>query len=218
MMSMVVYGVVAITKRRMKVYTTRADGPCRFNKLHSSEPQARGNFSGDSSGFPHAGLIRMATLDALQFSGLVVSAAGVSPTMTVILLHANTPFVVLGSRIMFDGREYSLNQMRGVCMITVAVMISFVRPVYHWYRDDNVPFVTSSFSYVFFTAVQGFAMLYKEKCIIEYGKPLDVHELSFWLFLYQLLITILISPAIYLFQGNKSVCYHYLFLSVMVMN
>ncbi len=143
----------------------------------------------------------MAFLDAIQFSGLVVSAAGVSPTMTVILLHANTPFVVLGSRIMFDDRTYSVNQMRGVLMISLAVIISFYRPLAHFFVDNNVSFVASCFGYVIFTAIQGIAMLYKEKCIIEFGKPLDVHELSFWLFFYQFLITVAISPLIFTFQG-----------------
>jgi hypothetical protein len=161
------------------------------------------------SGFSHINLIKMAFLDAISFSGLIVSAAGVSPTMTVILLHANTPFVVLGSRIMFDGRVYSVSQMRGVYMIACAVIISLYRPIEHLVMDGNESFAASSLCYVCFTAVQGFAMLFKEKCIIEYAKPLDVHELSFWLFLYQLIITILISPAIYSFQGMSAVAWSY---------
>lgn len=149
----------------------------------------------------------MALLDAIQFSGLIVSAAGVSPTMTVILLHANTPFVVLGSRLMFDGRVYSASQVKGVLLIACAVVVSFYRPFLHLFRDGNVPFITSSLCYVAFIAVQGFAMLFKEKCIIEHAKPLDVHELSFWLFFYQLIITVILSPAIYCFQGMLSFFY-----------
>lgn len=155
-----------------------------------------------NSGFTHLNIIKMACLDAIQYSGLIVSAAGISPTMTVILLHANTPFVVLGSRVMFDDRVYTVSQIRGVLLISCAVIISFYRPVDHLISAGNVSFISSSVCYVFFTAIQGFAMLFKEKCIIEYAKPLDVHELSFWLFFYQLIITILMSPAIYVFQGN----------------
>ncbi len=153
------------------------------------------------SSFPHKKLLVMAFFDTIQFSGLLVSAAGIPPTMTVILLHANTPFVVLGSRVMFEGRLYSENQMRGVLLITAAVVINFYRPINHFLHDDNVSFISSAISYVVFVAFQGFAMLYKEKCIIAYGKPLDVHELSFWLFLYQSGITIVLSPLIYIFQG-----------------
>ncbi len=166
-----------------------------------------------SESFPHRMLFNMAFLDALQFSGLIVTAAGVTPTMTVILLHANTPFVVAGSSYVFDGRQYSPSQYRGVLVISCAVLCCLVRPIIRWCYLDDVSLVSSSFLYVLFTAVQGYAMLYKEKCIINFGQPLDVHTLSFWLFLYQLLVTVLLSPLIYLFQGIVvEFCENYLFM------
>jgi hypothetical protein len=152
--------------------------------------------------FPHGKLAVMAFLDAVQFSGLIVSASGVSPTMTVILLHANTPFVVMGSRLMFDGRVYSPNQIRGVFIIAGAVFISMIRPIAKLFSEGDQAFITSSIFYGLFTGVQGLAMLYKEKCIVEYGQPLDVYILSSWLFFYQLVMTVLLSPFIYLFQGE----------------
>ena len=211
--SMIVYGTVAFYKYRMKVsaqcpppFPSRINGIFTSNMLCCSLClQGKSSVSWSVySGFSHMNIIKMACLDAIQFSGLIVSAAGVSPTGTVILLHANTPFVVLGSHIMFDGRSYTRNQMRGVLMISSAVIISFVRPMEHLIMDENISFISSCVCYVLFTGIQGVAMLFKEKCIIEYAKPLDVHELSFWLFFYQLLITIAISPAIYVFQGEHT--------------
>ena len=48
--------------------------------------------------FPQTSLILMAVVDSISFGGLVLSATGVSPTKTVILMHASTPCVVLGSK------------------------------------------------------------------------------------------------------------------------
>ena len=52
-------------------------------------------------------LLAMAVLDTVSFSGLVISAAGVTPTMTVILLHASTPIIVFFSRFAFPDRTSS---------------------------------------------------------------------------------------------------------------
>jgi hypothetical protein len=68
--------------------------------------------------FPHRKLFIMALLDTTSFAGLILSAAAVTPTMTVILLHISTPFVVLGSRMNFPSRVYSESQLRGVYLIT----------------------------------------------------------------------------------------------------
>lgn len=81
--------------------------------------------------FPHSKLIVMATLDTIQFAGLTVSAAGISPAMTVILLHTSTPFLVLGSRYAFPDRKYSVVQMRGVQLIALSVLISLVGSMTH---------------------------------------------------------------------------------------
>ena len=98
----------------------------------------------------------MAVLDTIQFAGLTVSAAGVSPAMTVILLHTSTPFLVLGSRYSFPDRKYSLIQIRGVQLIALAVIISlisssgyFISPGVH--ESD----ITSSFVYFCMAALHG---------------------------------------------------------------
>lgn len=59
----------------------------------------------------------------------------------------------------------------------------------------------SIFFYTLSAAAQGIASLYKEKCIIEWSQPIDIHYLSTWLFTYQFIFAIVISPLLYLAQG-----------------
>jgi hypothetical protein len=152
--------------------------------------------------FPHSKLLIMAILDTLHFAGLLVCASGVSPTMTVILLHTSTPFIVLGSRLTFPDRKYSAIQMRGVILISVAMLISLSRPVIDIYLEKiDEKDATASILYAGAAALQGIATLYKEKCIIQWGRPLDIHYLSSWLFVYQFGVALVLAPLIYLFQS-----------------
>lgn len=178
--------------------------------------------------FPHHKLLTMALVDTLQFAGLVISATGVSPTMTVILLHASTPCIVWGSRYTFPNRAYSTVQMRGVFLISLAILISISRPIIHLYylkHYGDYADAQSSLLYVIFAALQvmhffllfifpftyisyskssqGFATLYKEKSIIVWSQPMDIHYLSSWLFFYQCIVAIIAAPLIYLFQGTN---------------
>ena len=110
----------------------------------------------------------MAALDALQFAGLTLSAAGVSPAMTVILLHTSTPVLVLGSRYSFPDRKYSLVQMRGVQLIAASVLICLIGSFrYVFYSDPDSGSgsqdfdIASSLLYVGVSALHGIATLYK---------------------------------------------------------
>lgn len=55
----------------------------------------------------------------------------------------------------------------------------------------------------------GLSTLYKEKSIITWAQPMDIHYLSSWLFFYQLLVAAVLSPFIYLLQGNHIFLYEY---------
>jgi hypothetical protein len=150
--------------------------------------------------FPHGQLLIMALLDAISFSGLVLSAAAVTPTMTLILLHASTPCVVWGSICIFPQRIYSDIQNRGTILIAVAVVVSLSEAVIDSHSAWD-HFVASSFVYCGSAIVQGISSLYKEKCIISFARPVDTHYMSAWLFLYQFMITLLLSPFIFYMQG-----------------
>jgi CRT-like, chloroquine-resistance transporter-like len=109
--------------------------------------------------FPHSKLIVMATLDTIQFAGLTVSAAGISPAMTVILLHTSTPFLVLGSRYAFPDRKYSVVQMRGVQLIALSVLISLVGSMTHMFLPGvHESDTASSLLYFSMSALHGKAL------------------------------------------------------------
>lgn len=181
--SVLVYGTIALGKRGLTTQVTA--------QMHQ---------------FPHSKLVLMALLDTLQFSCLVASAAGVTPTMTVILLHASTPVVVLGSRLLFSDRVYTDLQLRGVTLVASAVMIGFMGQVWLLLSRGSVQLsgTLSSFFYVLAAALQGAASLYKEKAIIDWKQPIDVHSLSTWLFFYQTICVVVLMPAIYMLQGVSS--------------
>jgi hypothetical protein len=152
--------------------------------------------------FSHIKLLKMAILDTIQFAGLFSSASGVSPTMTVILLHASTPCIVLGSRVTFPNRKYSSIQIKGVQLMSIAILISISRPIIKSFYDDSYySSLSSTLLYVFSAAFQGIATLYKEKCIIDWSQPMDIHYLSSWLFIYQFLVALLLAPLLYVLQG-----------------
>ena len=125
----------------------------------------------------------MAVLDTIQFAGLTVSAAGVSPAMTVILLHTSTPFLVLGSRYSFPDRKYSLIQIRGVQLIALAVVISlissssyFISPGVH--ESD----VTSSFVYFCMAALHGTSLTrFFITCRLHFMAPLIFYFCLFFI-------------------------------------
>ena len=109
--------------------------------------------------FPHSKLIVMAVLDTVQFAGLTVSAAGVSPAMTVILLHTSTPFLVLGSRYTFPDRKYSVIQMRGVQLIALSVFICLMGSLTHFMSHGvHESDAQSSILYVSMAALHGISL------------------------------------------------------------
>ena len=168
-----------------------------------------------SNVFPHKKLFLMAAMDTISFSGLVISAAGVAPTMTVLLMHTNTPLMVLGSKYLFPDRKYSPVQLSGVVLISLALCITASRPILDLLglqsREDGssahmkqheYSSGLSTLVYIFSAGMQGLAALYKEKAIIEYCQPADIHVMSCWLFFYQILFALTAFPVLYAMQGT----------------
>ena len=159
--------------------------------------------------FPKYKLVIMAVIDTLQFALLALSAVGISSAMTVILFHANTPCVVFGSYCVFPARTYTKRQMLGVTLIVAAILISVSTPILYSIfssKKDSASEVAGvcSMVYVCAAAMQGLSTLYKEKAIITYAQPLDIHQISAWLFYYQFCFSLFIFPLLYLFQGKRS--------------
>jgi hypothetical protein len=109
--------------------------------------------------FPHSKLLIMAVLDTIQFAGLAISAAGVSPAMTVILLHTSTPFLVIGSKYAFPDRKYSVLQMSGVQLISLAVLVCLIGSFTHKHHGSDK--TASNFLYIGMAALHGLSTLYK---------------------------------------------------------
>jgi len=156
--------------------------------------------------FPLTSIAIMALMDVIQFAGLLVSASGVSPTMTVILLHASTPCFICGTFILFPNRKYSPVQIRGSVLIMVAIVISMIRPFLFLVSSGQqanyrIQYAYSSIFYVFFSGLLGVATLYKERCIIQWSQPIDIHYISVWSYLFQLIYALMFSPLIYLMQN-----------------
>lgn len=144
----------------------------------------------------------MAALDTLQFSGLIIAAAGITPTMTLILLHASTPGTVLGSKILFSQRYYTFLQDRGVLLIIISILLSILQPISFYIQGrSNLNFVNSSIVYALAACFQGIAMMYKESRLPTWSSsPLDIHFLSLCLFSLQTLLTAIVLPFIYASQ------------------
>lgn len=123
--------------------------------------------------FPQTKLLIIAAIDAVQFAGLVVSASGVPPVVTVLMMHTSTVFLVIASRHAFPDRKYSSVQMRGVQLIALAVAVSLVgsfldsaNPGSHMPSDPY-----SSVLYLAMCALHGFSTLCK---VIESRRSIKV--------------------------------------------
>jgi hypothetical protein len=147
-------------------------------------------------------LATMAGLDTVQFSGLIIAAAGITPTMTLILLHASTPGTVLGSKILFPQRNYTFLQDRGVMLISLSILLCILQPIGSYFIGHaTLNFVNSTILYTMAACLQGLAMIYKESRLPTWSAaPLDIHFLSLCLFIMQTILTMIISPFIYTMQ------------------
>ena len=154
---------------------------------------------------PRTTLFAMALVDTVGFAGLTVAAAGVSPAMTVVLLHASTPCMVLGAHVCFPDRKYTPVQLRGVGLIALAVTAGVGatagRHFFFASADGSPGDTVSTVVYAAMAGVQGLATLYKEREIAAFAQPMDIHYLSSALFLYQAGVALVLAPVVYSLQG-----------------
>lgn len=155
--------------------------------------------------FPQKKILTMAVIDTIPFLLMAVSASGVPPTMTVVLMHASTIFVVLGSRFIFPERDYSKYNYIGISLIAVAIALCLIKVMF--WRTDLITSASSEVAlccWTFFIAasLHGVSTLYKEKSIIEYGRPIDNLYLSSCLFSFQFIVTLAIAIAVNFVRGT----------------
>lgn len=133
-----------------------------------------------------------------------MAAGGVMPVQTVVLLHASTPCVVFGSRFLGIGREgagYSHMQMIGASIIAIAMVVSISRAIGDITESHRISKAICALVFFVASALQGLVMLYKEQSVAAFGRRIDVFFLSSWLFHYQFMVALLLSPFLYVLQG-----------------
>lgn len=181
---------------------------CAFGLVTLHQLLFTNEISNQMREFPHSKILNMAVIDTIQLLLLTFSASGVSPTMTVILLHATTPSILMCSKFVFPDREYGPTHRRGVVIISIAILIALSRPIIFFVSDVSNNIATlqsvSSLIYVLAACGQGYSTIYKEKCIIEWSLPISVYYLSTCLFFYQFLLTILVSLVVSVGQCKLS--------------
>lgn len=154
--------------------------------------------------FPHSKILVIAVMDSIQFLGLVFSAAEVSPTMTVILMHSSTLFIVLGSKLAFPQRHYGTLHAYGVMLISTAIVISILKIIWNDFIVPGSGFIVTwdSMIYLAASSLQGLSTFYKEKALVDWSQPISIYLLSSWLFFYQFWVTIFLSFLHYTVSGT----------------
>lgn len=153
--------------------------------------------------FPHSKMFLMAVLDTVQFLILTSAAIGVSPTMTVLLVHTSTLVIVLGSKWLIPGRSYSTVHLTGVKFIGSAISLALARIIIGDVVTGNHTCIVSSCIYIIGAALQGLITLYKEKSITDWSRPINIYYLSSWLYFYQSFIVLGLGVVFYFFQGKQ---------------
>lgn len=161
----------------------------------------------DMTEFPQATIFAMAVADTIPFLCMAFSASGVPPTMTVVLMHSSTIFVVLGSKVIFPERHYTQNNYIGVGLIATAIGFCLLK-ILVWKMDlissSTSTIVLCCFSFLAATSLHGLSTLYKEKNIIEWSRPTDNMYLTSCLFIYQFIVTICIAVLVNIIRGKTT--------------
>jgi hypothetical protein len=154
--------------------------------------------------FPQVQIFNMAVLDTMQFLLLVYSGAGVSPTMTILLLHSSTIFIVLGSKFVFPNRKYGPLHNYGIMLMSIAITLCMLKILWYDYMKNSADFFASRSALIYIGAasLQGLSTLYKEQALTAWSRPINLYYLSAYLFFYQFFVTIAFSGLFYSFTGK----------------
>lgn len=158
--------------------------------------------------FPQSKILIMAAIDTVPFLLMAFSASGVPPTMTVILMHSSTIFVVLGSKVIFPQRDYSKFNHIGIGLIACAIALCLIKVMF--WRMDLISSASSEvalccWTFLVAASLHGVSTLYKEKSIIEYGRPIDNMYLSSCLFFFQCVVTFAIAVVVNIVRGKHRI-------------
>ena len=154
--------------------------------------------------WPHAQLMYIALLDFVQFAMLFISAHRVAPPTLAIIMYASPAMSILAARYRFPHREYSPSHVRGGLICIVAVLVTFVEPVVFMVSQESFSSLLAHMLCISSVYVQSISNSQKEFSLVAWAQPVDFHYISCWLFFYQLIFGILLSPAIFYAQGAKT--------------
>ena len=145
--------------------------------------------------FPTNDLLVMAAIDTVPFLLMALTGSRVYPTMTVILMHASTISVVLGSKIVFPQRQYSRLNFIGIGLIGTSILIGLTKTILvHILVHGPIHMaVFDTFIFLLAAILHGLGTLYKEKSISQWQHPIDNFYLSSVLFFYQFIASIIIG-------------------------
>ena len=151
--------------------------------------------------WPHAQLMYIACLDLIQFALLFVSAHKVPPATLAVFMYSSPAMNILAAKIKFPHREYSLPHVRGGLLCIVAVLLTFVEPITSLFSQESFSSLLAYVLCVSSIYLQSVSNSEKEFSLVAWSQPVDMHAISCWLFAYQLLFGLLLSPLIFYAQG-----------------
>lgn len=162
----------------------------------------------DAASFPRKKLLMMAVLDLSKDLMMIMSGAFVPPTMTVLLLQGQIPVsMAMGVAYeRFKGRggssprlAYKSSHYKGAACIAVAVALAFL-PAFLQGYGSSTGFQHTAV-YLMSCLPASASVLYKEKALTAYRQPMDPYALNLYVDIYQVLLLVLLSPAIYQLQS-----------------
>jgi hypothetical protein len=121
--------------------------------------------------------------------------------MIPLLMHANVPLSVFAAKLVFPMREYTPNQIHATMLASSAILTLVLEPIIYIFTKDSMSYIFAVVTFIAAVFLQALSNAYKEFSLVAWSQPIDVHVISGWLCLYQLIWGILLSPLLFYFQG-----------------
>lgn len=175
-----------------------------FSLIVLYEENFTDNITNHMKKIPQSMIMKIAFLESIQLIWLFFSAYGTSAPLTVILMQSSTISVVYGSKYIIGDRKYKDLHYQGVIYMIIAIVLALIVEIgLNFLFSQKKISALFPVSFLFASLFSGFVTIYKEKLLIEWSQPINIHFLSSCMFFYQALITFLISLFFYFLQGKE---------------
>ncbi|CAN0282821.1 unnamed protein product, partial [Ectocarpus sp. 8 AP-2014] len=180
---------------------------------------------GSMQGFPVWRLAMMAVLDMLHLVPMIVAAADVAPTLTVLLLQCSAPFCLAVSGGFCSRRRYPRKSVLGAAVIFLGACVAIYLPISRLINaratlhDDvrsheydpvhlrggsgDYAIVEAGYNtilYVLACLPAAVSTVYKQYALEQHGRPVDAHQLSLGVTAFEVVFIALAAPAAYQLQ------------------